>query len=176
MEIISRKEAKEQGLKKYFTGIPCKNRHVAERYVSGHRCVKCLSEKCTKYYDKTRKTKNKPKRHYASYGATSNKERCSLYYVANKEKILLKQKEYNQINKELCNAQNAKRRARKKQALPKWADLEKIKEIYKNCPEGMHVDHIIPLQNDLVCGLHVENNLQYLTPKENCKKGNKYEI
>jgi 5-methylcytosine-specific restriction endonuclease McrA len=55
---------------------------------------------------------------------------------------------------------------------PLWANLSIIKRIYENA-EGAHVDHIIPLQGELVCGLHVENNLQYLTPEENSRKGNK---
>jgi hypothetical protein len=66
-----------------------------------------------------------------------------------------------------------KRRALKLRAIPKWANLEKIKLIYKNCPKGYHVDHIIPLNNPIVSGFHVENNLQYLTAVENVKKGNK---
>lgn len=68
----------------------------------------------------------------------------------------------------------ARRKAAKLQRTPKWADLNKIKEIYSNCPLGHHVDHIIPLQGDTVSGLHVENNLQYLLPKDNLSKGNKF--
>ncbi len=39
--VISAKEAKEAGLKVYFTGIACKNGHVAERYVGNRECVEC---------------------------------------------------------------------------------------------------------------------------------------
>jgi len=77
-------------------------------------------------------------------------------------------------NKPAINATHAKRRALKKNAIPPWADLEKIKEIYKNCPEGHHVDHTIPLVSDKVCGLHVEANLQYLPALENLKKRNHF--
>jgi hypothetical protein len=66
------------------------------------------------------------------------------------------------------------RHAAKLQRTPAWANHDKIKEVYENCPEGHEVDHIIPLQGDLVSGLHVENNLQYLTKYENCSKGNRY--
>lgn len=40
MKIITRKEAKDQGLKRYFTGKPCKRGHVAERRMNGV-CVEC---------------------------------------------------------------------------------------------------------------------------------------
>lgn len=68
----------------------------------------------------------------------------------------------------------AKRRASKLDRTPKWASTEKIKEFYRNRPDGYEVDHIIPLQGDLVCGLHVENNLQYLKAEENRSKSNKF--
>lgn len=64
-------------------------------------------------------------------------------------------------------------RSRKIKRTPKWADLDKIKEIYSKCPKGYHVDHIIPLNGNMVSGLHVENNLQYLTAKDNFSKGNR---
>ena len=57
---------------------------------------------------------------------------------------------------------------------PKWADLEAIKEIYLNCPEGYEVDHIIPLHGKYVSGLHISSNLQYLSKADNRRKSNKF--
>ena len=67
-----------------------------------------------------------------------------------------------------------KRQIAKFQQTPKWADEDKIMEIYKNCPEGMQVDHIIPLQGELVSGLHLAENLQYLSPYDNRSKNNHF--
>ena len=40
-EIISKKEAKSKGLKRFFTGVPCKNSHLSEKYTSTGTCVQC---------------------------------------------------------------------------------------------------------------------------------------
>lgn len=40
-ELITRKDAKAQGLLRYFTGIPCSNGHIAERYVRNCVCLTC---------------------------------------------------------------------------------------------------------------------------------------
>jgi hypothetical protein len=80
------------------------------------------------------------------------------------------------VQRAIAPARQAKRRARVLQAIPKWADILKIREIYKLCPKGYHVDHIVPLVSNVVCGLHCESNLQYLTAEENMQKSNKFII
>lgn len=61
-------------------------------------------------------------------------------------------------------------------AMPKWVDKEALLAIYKEAYEaGLEVDHIIPLNGDGVCGLHVPWNLQLVSKSENRKKGKKYE-
>lgn len=56
---------------------------------------------------------------------------------------------------------------------PKWANKSEIEKFYLNCPAGYEVDHIIPFKGKTVSGLHVHNNLQYLTPSQNRVKGNR---
>lgn len=85
-------------------------------------------------------------------------------------------KMWNRENRGHRNYLTRARQAVVKQRTPAWADQEKIKEIYKNCPKGYHVDHIIPLRGNLVSGLHIETNLQYLTAEDNLKKSNKWSI
>lgn len=59
---------------------------------------------------------------------------------------------------------------------PGWANMEAITTIYQNCPVGFHVDHILPLRGTLVSGLHVPENLQYLSASCNLQKGNKVDL
>lgn len=73
------------------------------------------------------------------------------------------------------NFNENKRRANKLKAIPKWANLDKIKAIYVEASNlGMSVDHIVPLQSEFVCGLHVENNLEIIPLIDNMSKNNRY--
>ena len=106
----------------------------------------------------------------------------------NKELDSFYKRQWKKNNKEKVNAQWAKDRASKLNASVSWADQKYIEDLYKNCREAedifnnaglnikFHVDHIVPLQHDKVCGLHVEHNLQILTSDENARKSNKYEV
>lgn len=53
-----------------------------------------------------------------------------------------------------------------------WSEIHKVNDAK---PEGYHLDHIIPLNHEKVCGLHVPWNFQYLTPEENIFKSNKFD-
>jgi len=77
--------------------------------------------------------------------------------------------------KEYNRAKTAWRKASIIQRTPQWADRERITKIYEACPSGHHVDHIVPLHGEIVSGLHVPDNLQYLPAVENIRKGRKYE-
>lgn len=89
---------------------------------------------------------------------TNNPEYSKQDYINNKSEYI---------------ARAIKYKTRRELATPPWANLDVISRIY-DCAEGYHVDHVIPLQGDLVCGLHVENNLQYLSVEENLCKSNKF--
>lgn len=94
---------------------------------------------------------------------------------ANKERKLEINAAWNMRNKPRKAANLAIYRANKLNATPPWADVEAIKLIYELAAKsGMHVDHVIPLRGRNVCGLHVQGNLQLLTPLENMAKGNKW--
>lgn len=103
-------------------------------------------------------------------------EYCRKWYEKNKEHVLNKKRKYQKENSGKVNALVMKRYTAKLLRIPVYANLEAIKQIYINCPKGYEVDHIIPLQGKLVSGFHHENNLQYLTKSQNCKKNNKLTI
>lgn len=101
----------------------------------------------------------------------------------NKEHKQLYDKEYRIANLGKMNAKYTRRKIAKFQASPKWAneffieeiyDLAKLREKYTGIK--WHVDHIVPLKHSLVCGLHVEHNLQVIPAAENLKKSNNFVV
>jgi len=77
--VISRADAKAQGLMRYFTGRPCKWGHVAERYAKSTHCIECLDE---------------ARRQYSSLNSKLTVEDGSARSATRKEAILLGLKRY----------------------------------------------------------------------------------
>lgn len=211
MQFISRNEAIANGLKRYFNGKPCPAGHVAERLVSNWGCMECSAGRFQKYYsinsvEQKQRAKEWRKRNPDKVLASKrewendNKDKKSAYDKKSHEKYREKRLKviaaYRKLNaariKEITKQWKIKnhsrvlasvrsRDARKKQAIPPWANLDKIEAIYDECIRiseltGIkhHVDHIVPMKGRLVSGLHVETNLQLLEAKENLKKGNSW--
>lgn len=118
-------------------------------------------------------------------GTPEARARKAIGRKANAEKYRLRHNERNRVwrqkNKGHVAAKTREYQARKLMAIPNWADLVAISVIYKAARDlgfklgaRFHVDHIVPLANDLVCGLHCEANLQILLDVENVKKSNKH--
>ena len=170
---VTRDEARGNGLEVYFTGIPCRNGHVAERYTSNRGCVLCNTNAGMPTPRKARKReKNAALR---VLNKDRNKAAHDLWYPKVREKRLQDKKVWRKANAGRVQAYTAMRRAAERTQCPSWTDQRAILEIYLKCPEGFTVDHIVPLRGKAVSGLHVPWNLQYLTFAENRAKGNRHE-
>lgn len=93
------------------------------------------------------------------------------------------QKKYAENNPEAQKANVSIRRRRFRSATPPWLTKDQkaaMKQLYieaqrltKLTGERYVVDHIIPLINEEVCGLHVPWNLRVITQEENLVKSNR---
>jgi hypothetical protein len=106
-------------------------------------------------------------------------EKTKRWRKANPGRYVLGIKRWYQNNPGKNTEKVAKRRASKLNATPAWANRDLISEIYISAKEKevitgikQHVDHAVPLQSSIVCGLHVENNLQVIPALENMSKHN----
>jgi hypothetical protein len=124
------------------------------------------------------------------------RERANRRYAADPEKLRAMARADYEANKEIRKAAHSKwkrenphlnrehvraRKAKVMHATPAWASREKILEVYKDAVQltketgvDHHVDHIVPLKHDLVCGLHVEFNLRPLPAFDNLSKKNRW--
>jgi 5-methylcytosine-specific restriction endonuclease McrA len=144
LDIITRAQAKAVGLKRYFTGKPCKYGHLCEKYTSCLKCVEC--------------DKGDPETQAAYF---------RKWYAANKEKCRLKTRKYNAANPEAKRARKRNYKARKRgavgahtkndTALIRKAQKDKCAYCRIKLKGGGHVDHIIALANG---GTNWPENLQ----------------
>ena len=144
------------------------------------QCFKCKEFKEFSEFNKSRHKSDG----LATYCRQCAKNKLKEFFSSNKERASGYARRYRKNNRAVINEYKAKDRLiRRKLSVPKWANLMAIKEIYEEAARRTmesgiphEVDHVIPLKNPLVCGLHVETNLQILTESENVKKRNSFSI
>ena len=122
-------------------------------------------------YNKTAAYKKQQQKYQQS---DEGKLALKKYKQSNKGRLTQKKYKQSKKGKLTYRVHSAKRRASELLRTPTWSEEELIRKFYMNVPKGYHVDHIIPLQGETVSGLHVRDNLQYLTASENCSKKNKF--
>jgi cytochrome c553 len=182
LRLLSYIDAKQQKLSRFFTGIPCVRGHTAERFVASKACVVCARANQNKWNSDNRPKLKQYDLKYYQNNSETRREAARSYRRNNPEAANKATREYRKRNPALIAAHCSGRRASILNATPKWADLQVIKQFYFECRKiskqtGIvhQVDHIIPLKNKYVCGLHVPCNLQIITATENRRKKNLYE-
>ena len=159
-------------------------------------CTKCNTDKPVTDFYRDRSKKDGFRTHckpcerpvalkYRAANAETMNRKGREDYALNPESRKAQQRAYRQTPKgrAIHNAKANARRVAKIQRTPAWADRDAIKGLYEEAARlqevlgiEMHCDHIVPLQGELVCGLHVESNLQVIPAVLNLRKSNKFKV
>lgn len=113
--LLTRDEARALGLKRYFTGEPCKRGHVAERYVVNKDCVACGPAKKQRVSREKRDQHNAARRAKYAQDPKLRERRSALnkqYHEAHGEELKTKLRLRRATDPEWREEQNAKRRGR----------------------------------------------------------------
>lgn len=144
-------------------------------------CIPCRNLYVANWSKSNLEKRRKIAREYAARNAEHYSEKQKEWWAANPHKSMEYHYKREAALPGYSNAISANRRAQKKNATPIWANKEAIKILYAKAKrltvwmeEKFHVDHIVPLVSDYVCGLHCEANLQILPKTANLSKCNRW--
>ena len=190
--IITKKFAKDNGMKFYHTGRPCQRGHLVDRYVQGGACIECsrlritseiFKEKArTKYAASKTEVRlyrqNLRKRNPEAARARSKRsnDKSRLYrlkrYQSRIDEMRAQAREYRKLHRAEEGVRSRLKIAKIKQATPNWVNFEALVQIYRDRPPNHHVDHTIPIRHNLVWGLNIPCNLESIPAQVNLYKHN----
>ena len=160
---------------------PCRKSQAAKFYVDNKTKMRRVSDSWY-YKNKAKVAAHRKSRRNDPESRARVLEREAAYAERNRESRKACVRKHYAENKTKYLVKDAKRRAAKLQRTPSWASDQLIAAYYKEAKRleeltgiQFHVDHIIPLQGELVSGLHVESNLQLLPAHENLGKSNQFD-
>jgi hypothetical protein len=159
-------------------------REDTQFYPKRAKCKICYIEQTAIYKQNNEEAEIQRNKGWRAANPEKVMTRRKSYYLAHLEHERKQNKEWAKNNRDSCNAIGAKYRGRKLQATPNWLTEEQLIQIQTFYASALSpksdkvfcVDHIIPLQGDHVCGLHVPWNLQLLPDGDNKRKGKKFDF
>jgi hypothetical protein len=123
------------------------------------------------------------KRLYRQAAAAKIREYNKAYARRNAGKMRAWRAKWEQENVDALPRRRRERRIAETRATPAWADRVAINEVYDRCTRisrctgiPFHVDHVIPLRGEDICGLHIHSNLQVIPAYQNYLKANKLAV
>ncbi len=145
------------------------HRAVRGRLGVAHKCKQCKSVYAKKRYQENRVTILEQHRDYYQQNKLHIRKAQQQYRIRTRDQRRHRRAADRALHRAL-------HRARLLSATPSWLSVDEkklIRALYARRKNDEHVDHIVPLKGDGVCGLHVHWNLQILPAFENLSKGNK---
>lgn len=171
-------KVRQQRAKGHARNREHRNKASREQYAK-NREERCAAQR--QYHEENKEARKA----YNKSARAMSRETARRYREKNWDHVWAVNKAWRLKNKDKLSKNGSRRRAAQLRAIPSWADDEwesfLVEEMYhlakvRKESTGMkyHVDHIVPLQSDLVCGLHCSANMQLLLASENISKSNRY--
>lgn len=173
--------AVRNGGKYYFTGKPCKRRHLSVRYTASGCCYAChrlsVAVQSAKWQKANAGRAKEIQKQWRDGKRERYRELQRAYYARNKQARNKANAVWRRRNLEVVRAQKRRRYIGERRALAPWANKDAILAIYRRAAAlrrltgiDYQVDHVVPLFGKNVSGLHVETNLQIMTGDANRRK------
>ena len=181
--IRSWRDASRYSATYYCTGKPCKHGHLSPRFASNKACVACETARRVILTPEAKEHQREQRRKHEAARKDRKREYARIWYRRNKERIKRQRQAHPNYHRRLRSANEQYRKACRRADIYRH-DLEiqhRIDLIYdemktrNKAGEDVVVDHIIPINNELVCGLHLPWNMQLLSRSENSIKSNDFD-